>query len=1144
MKSRTLIVLLLGLLVTAAGAQTPQQYVTGVNWECSLADTPELGLLGAASVASAGGNIYILQGNTLRKLSSDLRELASVQLPDLMQALQMVQVCRQDLSCGMNGDTTLAIPADTTHVLAGPVQCAAQDMVQGLHEAHTLRTLATAQLSADAFGVYVLRGGRLTVYDTSLRELRNTPIVGALTASSGSCPVCASMTTNGALMDQIRYRGMLQGVGPSVVSTVGYSQPVSDFGNPNTAWSDVIGSTYGPYSGGVPLGYTRVTPGTTGTPLAGTAVSPVIVRSGYGYPVRTTPGTTGTPLAGTAVMPGITRVYGGGPYGVGAPVVGTNSWGVTPGGVFGAPGTYGAPPATAVPPGAPPPPAGGGGVLTPGSYRDFSEVQGDMIADDDALAQAKGGFGMPSTAGARGRSLGTSMVPGVTTNTGFSTGTGAGTTGDATGTGMVPGTSSGFTTAKTLRSNTGLNTGVPVGNPALNPAGLNTQLNTGMGPGASYNVNAAFGAMANPGAASATGTAKAGGYGATTATGFQSSMLGRQSATSPSGRAMQSMNVTGGVAGAVLTTPNLPTVTSGPFTTNSFAGPGTASSTGRPSVWGTQFGNTAGVGVSTGFGTSSGIGLGQGNAQISPVTPSGTTSLLTTIMNPGVGVQILSGTTATVTTTAGTADTSVGRIPVPANSAVMPGGLVVLPNGIVLGLIGPVASNLPQGVNNVVTEGTGRRLIPGTSNVVTIQNGSVIGPNGTLALPAGSVITRNGTIIRTDGTLILPTGAVATPNTSAAGLGALFGGGFGTVAQPGYQVSGAFGQTGPSAPQAHAPTGGFLPPDVTYIPAQPAPPSEPPVGYGTMLSTYGQVPTAWNGTVGPVQTGMGFVPGQPNLPLPPVETPVVYTAPVETPAPPPTLVVEVPTAMAPQPLPTPAPMPVATQPSSARTLGACANRVAWMYETPLTPGHVMPIALRNVINGCVILGYAGDAEGPKRLHVRVLRSDNAPDMTAKVTTFIYPKNEVDAGVALSVKPHGAGEFYANFDPNICDGDMLAVRVKRPGMHEQVVYFSLAAPEMPGAVTAPTADVQSSVWEPMGQTGIVNPTYATSAGRSSVTAGMGGHGPRVETMTGMSTDACPECGQKLPSHSTAPIPSNGNSAMSSGGSGLQDSHMFH
>ena len=1063
-----LTVVLLGLLITAAGAQTPQQYATGVNWECSLADTPEVGLLGAASIASSGGNIYILQGNTLRKLDNSLRELAAVQLPDLPQALQIVQASRQDLSCGMNSETVMVTPTTSVPVAAAPVQCAAQDMVQGLHEAHTLRTLSSAQLSADALGVYVLRGGRLTVFDTSLREIRNTPITDTLVASAANCPVCVSLASNGPLMDQIRYRGMLRGVGPGVVTTVGYVQPVTGAYAPNTAWSETIGSNYGPYSG-VPWGYSRTTPGTIGTLQAGTAVSPGISRTGYG--ARTTPGTTGTYHAGTAVSAGITRVYGGGPSGVGIPAyAGTSSWGVAPGGVFwGAPGTYGAAPASPLP--APPP--GGGAVLTPGSYTDFSEIRGIQIGDDDAFAQVAGGGVGGMTGGFRG-----------------TTGTGLGTT------------------------------------------GLNTGFNTGFGTV----TNTGFGTTMTPGLGATTGFGKTSGFIPTVPS---ASAAGLQALT---GRVLGTRAVTGVTSGAL--PPALPgLVTTGSFSTGSFAGPGTATSSGLPSAWGTGFGTSAGVGASTGFGTSSGVGLTGGPANLSPVAPAGTTALLGTILDPGVSVRVLPGTTATVTTTVGNAKTSVGNISVPVGTLVMPGGLAITPNGTVIGLTGPVATNVIGTRRTLINAATNRISVPDSRNVVLTSAGSISTPSGTMPLPAGSVITSNGTVVRTDGTMILPDGTVSTPNVTATGLGAFFGGGFGTVAQPMYPVTAAFQQLrSPSTtilePSLAAPvTGIYVPPDVTYIPQQQPAPEMPPPGYGEILAPagYAPIPTGWSGSV--TQTGMGFVPGSQAIVVSPsVQIPAAYTQPAEptqteitlppsvtivnVPAtatvvtrPAPTTLVEVPSSI----------QRMAAQTGGGRMLNACANRVAWMYQTPLQTGKVVPAALRNIINGEVLLGYAGDEEGPKRLHIHVMRDDSLPDLSAKISAFLYPKTQVEAGITLPVKSHGPGQFYANFNPNICDGDMLAVRVKRPGMREQVAYFTLAGPELPQTASMGAPNGVGHGPSQIMETGIVNPAIETSTSAlQSQPLATGGHGPRVETQTGLTTDVCPACQQKLSTHSTAPV----------------------
>ena len=95
-------------------------------------------------------------------------------------------------------------------------------------------------------------------------------------------------------------------------------------------------------------------------------------------------------------------------------------------------------------------------------------------------------------------------------------------------------------------------------------------------------------------------------------------------------------------------------------------------------------------------------------------------------------------------------------------------------------------------------------------------------------------------------------------------------------------------------------------------------------------------------------------------------------------------------------------------PSAPPALNECANRFAWMYQTSLQEGVMVPIAVRNIIDGCVQLGFAGDARGPQRLHVIVLRPDGGPDTSAKVSAFSYPRTNVDAGRKLEFEGMAPG----------------------------------------------------------------------------------------------------------------------------------------
>lgn len=1033
---------LLCFALTPVVAQTPAQYATGVDWECSLAEAPETVLLGAASVASSGGNIYILQGNTLRKLTSDLQEVAAVQLPDLPEALANLQNSRLNLVCGLGSEL---VPASTSGIT--PMQCSQQDAVQGLHEAHTMRTLATAQVTADALGVYVLRGGRLTVYDTNLRELRNTPITQTLTAEATSCPVCTSVMSNAVLMDQCLYRGLRQGIALPVQTTVGFVQPVTGLSRssatmqgayggvtigPTGTWSSGVSSTETPY-----MSEQRMVPAGAGTLHAGTAVTSGGVTTGPGS--RTTPSTTGTARTGPYVPLDTSGA------------VGTSSWGVAPGGTFGGTasggvrGTYESAPST----------SGGGGVITPGGYStvdsDFMSGSGPYFTDEAPLITFAS-----DRASAR--------------------------------------------------------------------SGLN-----------------------------------------------------------------QTTGTTGGVRRGVSS--GARPSTAGTFDTGSFAGPGTATSAGRPSAWGTRFGTGAGVGTPTGFGTSTGAGT---NRNVILNRGAGTTTQaafqqMGALLNDSVRQNTLAGTIATVTVTPGFAETTSGRINVPSGAVVSPSGLVVTPAGIVIGPTGIMGSNQQGSRTTSLSPTLGVVPVPDSRNLVTTLPGTLSGPDGTIPLSVGTIITANGTVITPNGTVVGPDGGITNPGlanfTSNAATTTTFGTGvYAPVAAPywttgmGFTEAGLGSLTQPmlTQPIEEEP---YLEGNITYIPQQVQAPIPAPVpsGYTAQVLTplsmqqpvyvqqpvyaqppvyvqqpayyqqptvyqqptayqqpmYWQQPTAVQQPASTRQsTGMGWT-------QPAAQPQTTWQQPasvqrIEEPEPQPKVVTPQ-EQVQPQAQVTPqmqvTPQAPVTRPVS---LNECASRFAWMYNASLQEGVMLPIAVRNIIDGCVQLGYAGDDSGPQRLHIIVLRPDGGPDTTAKISAFAYPKTNVDAGRKLEFEGNGPGKFFAGFNPSECDGDTVAVRVKRPGMREQVVYFSLTHPEIaatsmiPGGSTVYQTSVGSSAAQPCYGGVCVNcqgqlTTPASQPMEAPFNGQTGVGGPRA-TPSGLShetpasfqttSDTCPTCTQKL------------------------------
>ena len=140
-------------------------------------------------IAAWDGHIYLLTGMKLEKLDGNLQPVRTVEFEHMP-----------------------AETADHDHEAAAPQQEAAHDhdaaapeqeaggmmgqqrmqMMQRMHAMHRGRTLANARVSADASGVYVLRGQTLTVYDHDLNELRSAQVMD-MPARAMDCPMCPMM---------------------------------------------------------------------------------------------------------------------------------------------------------------------------------------------------------------------------------------------------------------------------------------------------------------------------------------------------------------------------------------------------------------------------------------------------------------------------------------------------------------------------------------------------------------------------------------------------------------------------------------------------------------------------------------------------------------------------------------------------------------------------------------------------------------------------------------------------------------------------------------------------------------------------------------------------------------------------------------
>jgi hypothetical protein len=94
-------------------------------------------------IAVANGNVYVVNGGKLIKMDSDLKKVASIDLP------------RPQMPGGMMGGQNGAVN---------------EEMLGRWID-------AMARVDADSDNVYVLLGGKVTKYDTNLKEVKSTDIV-------------------------------------------------------------------------------------------------------------------------------------------------------------------------------------------------------------------------------------------------------------------------------------------------------------------------------------------------------------------------------------------------------------------------------------------------------------------------------------------------------------------------------------------------------------------------------------------------------------------------------------------------------------------------------------------------------------------------------------------------------------------------------------------------------------------------------------------------------------------------------------------------------------------------------------------------------------------------------------------------------
>ena len=99
---------------------------------------------------------------------------------------------------------------------------------------------------------------------------------------------------------------------------------------------------------------------------------------------------------------------------------------------------------------------------------------------------------------------------------------------------------------------------------------------------------------------------------------------------------------------------------------------------------------------------------------------------------------------------------------------------------------------------------------------------------------------------------------------------------------------------------------------------------------------------------------------------------------------------------------------------------------------------------RGIANGMVTMWHrpARLSAGMARLQVQVNEAGGMGDGDAMLTGYLYPKDDVSAGMGVSMQTVGGGTFYGMVDIPGAGTWELALRVKRPGMEDAKLYYHL------------------------------------------------------------------------------------------------------
>ncbi len=182
-----------------------------------------MGMMNAPDVASWDGNVYMISGMKLEKLNSSMEVVETVefeQMPGMMEGgmMQGGMMGGPMMQQGQQDDDTQQRPMmrhrqgdqDGGMMGGGMMQqggMMGEGMMQRMHMMHRARAMSNSAITADAQGVYVLRGPTMTAYDHDLNELRSSDVMD-MPEDAAMCPMCKKM------MEKMQQDGgMMQGGG-------------------------------------------------------------------------------------------------------------------------------------------------------------------------------------------------------------------------------------------------------------------------------------------------------------------------------------------------------------------------------------------------------------------------------------------------------------------------------------------------------------------------------------------------------------------------------------------------------------------------------------------------------------------------------------------------------------------------------------------------------------------------------------------------------------------------------------------------------------------------------------------------------------------------------------------------------------------